>query len=149
MTLKETITSDLTNAMKEKDAARLSTLRMLKAAIMKFEVSGTQKKDASDQEVETIIQKEIKQRRDSIDAFNKGGKADMAKAEEVEMQLLKQYLPPELSEDEIKQIILNVLVASGASTKADFGKVMGMVTAQTKGRADGNLVSKLVGELLK
>lgn len=149
MTLKEKIYADILAAMKAKEGNRLGALRLLKAAIMKFEVSGKEKKEASEEEVLQIINKEVKQRKDSIDAFKKGGREDMAKKEEEEMKVLQSYLPAQMSEEEIKALASRVISQIGATSKADFGKVMGAVMAQAKGKADGQVVSKVVGGMLK
>lgn len=149
MTLKEKINSDLVVAMKAKEETRLSALRMLKAAIMKFEVSGDKKKEASDEEVLQIVGREVKQRKDSIDAYRKGGRDDLAVKEEAELKILQAYLPAQMDEGELKTLISRVITQIGATSKADFGKVMGAVMAEVKGKADGQTVSQLVGELLK
>lgn len=149
MTLKEKINSDLIAAMKAKEEMKVSTLRMLKAAIMKFEVSGKEKRDSTDEEVFQIIGKEVKQRKDSIEAYRKGGRDDSAKNEETEMKILQMYLPAQLSEDELRSLIRQVISQTGASGKGDFGKVIGAVMAQTKGKTEGQVVSRLVGEILK
>ena len=149
MTLREKINSDLLNAMKAKEEIKVGALRMLKAAIMKFEVSGAEKKDATDDEVIQIIKKEVKQRKDSIDAYTKGGRAELAAKEAAEMKILEAYLPAQMSEEEVKKVVSQVISQTGATSKADFGKVMGAVMAQAKGKADGQMVSKVVGGILK
>lgn len=149
MTLKEKINADLLAAMRAKEEVKLGALRMLKAAVMKFEVSGDKKKDASDEEVLSLIAKEVKQRKDSVDAYKKGGRDDLAVKEEAEMKILQAYLPAQMSEDEVRAAVKEVLAATGATSKADFGKVMGAVMARVKGKADGQVVSKAVGEMLK
>lgn len=149
MTLKEKINSDLVAAMKAKEETKLSALRMLKAAIMKFEVSGKEKKDAGDDEVLQIVGKEVKQRKDSIEAYQKGNRGDLAEKEETEMKILQSYLPAQLSEEELRDLIKQVVNQTGATSKADFGKVIGAVMAQVKGKAEGQIVSRLVGEMLK
>ncbi|PIQ78579.1 aspartyl-tRNA amidotransferase [Candidatus Peregrinibacteria bacterium CG11_big_fil_rev_8_21_14_0_20_46_8] len=149
MTLRDQLTADLAAAMKAKDEVRVSTLRMLKAAVMKYEVSGSQKKEADDETIQSIIQKEIKQRKDAMEAFAKGGKHDMAAQEEAEMEILKSYMPEQMSEEELKKVVDEVIKNTGATSKADFGKVMGAVMGKVKGRADGTAVSKLVGQSLK
>ncbi|MBI5413238.1 GatB/YqeY domain-containing protein [Candidatus Peregrinibacteria bacterium] len=141
--------SDLLNAMKAKEEIKVGTLRMLKAAVMKFEVSGAEKKDATDDEVIQIIKKEAKQRKDSIDAYTKGGRPEAAAKEEAEMKILESYLPAQMGEDELKAAISRIIGQVGATSKADFGKVMGAVTKELKGKADGQRISKLVGEVLK
>lgn len=149
MTIKEKLNADLMAAMKGKQELKTSVLRMLKAAVLKFEVSGEKRKEATDDEVLQIIGKEVKQRRDSIDAFKKGNREDLASKEESEMKMLQDYLPAQLSDDELRKIAEEVVAKTGATTKAEFGKVMGAVMAQVKGKADGQAVSRVVGEFLK
>lgn len=148
MLLKKKITSDLIDAMKAKNGIKLSALRMLKAAIMKFEVAGEKKKEATDDEILQLIGKEVKQRKDSIDAFRKGSREDLAVKEEAEMKILQSYLPAQIKEDELRAVITQVISQTGATGKTDFGKVMSAVMAQVKGKAEGQTVSRLVGELL-
>lgn len=148
MLLREQLEKDLHAAMKAKDETKVSSLRMLKAAIMKFEVSGDKKKDASDDEVMNIIGKEVKQRKESIDAFQKGGREELAKNEEAELKILQAYLPEQMGEEELKKIVQEVISQVGAQSKADFGKVMGPLMGRVKGRADGNMVKKAVESLL-
>lgn len=149
MTLTEKIQADLLTAMRAKEDARVSVLRLLKSAIMKFEVSGDKKKEASDEDVLQIIGKEVKQRKDSIEAYKKGEREDLAKKEEVEMEILQSYLPAQMSEDEVRAVITQVISQMGLTSKGDFGKVMGTVMGRVKGKADGQMVSRLVGESLK
>ena len=148
MTLKEKINADLLAAMKAKETVKLNALRMLKAAVMKFEVSGDKKIDANDENVLQIINKEVKQRKDSIDAYSKGGREELAAQEEVEMKILQTYLPEQMNEDDLKTLISQTISQTGATVK-DFGKVMGAVMAQVKGKADGQTVTRLVKEMLK
>ncbi len=146
--LREQITKDLLDGMKAKQDVKVGALRMLKAAIMKLEVSGDGKKEASDEDVLTLVNKEIKSRRDSIEAFNKGGREDLAVKEEEEMKYLMAYMPAQLTEDEIRAIAKEAIANTGATAKGDFGKVMGAMMPKVKGKADGQVVSKIVGELL-
>lgn len=149
MNLKGKINEDLIKAMKAKEETRLGALRLLKAAIAKFEAAGKEKKEASDNEVLQIIGKEVKQRKDSIDAYRKGGREDLAAQEEEELNILQAYLPAQMSEEELKKVISRVISQIGAQGKGDFGKVMGAVMAQVKGKAEGQTVSRLLGEILK
>lgn len=149
MTLKEQIYADLIASMKAKDEIKTSTLRMLKAAIMKFEVAGDKKIAATDENVLQVINREVKQRKDSIDAYKQGGRGDLAAQEEAEMKILQSYLPAQMNEDEVKAVINQVISQTGMTAKGDFGKVMGAVMAQVKGKADGQMVNRLVGEMLK
>lgn len=148
MTLREKVNSDLLNAMKAKEEIKVGALRMLKAAIMKFEVSGTEKKETTNEEVIQIIKKETKQRRDSIDAYTKGGRPESAAKEEAEMKILESYLPAQMGDDEVRKVVKQVISQTGATSKADLGKVMGAVMGQLKGKADGGIVNKVVKELL-
>lgn len=135
--------------MKAKEEAKVSVLRLLKAAIMKFEVSGEKKKDANDDEVLQIINKEVKQRKDSIEAYKKGGRDDLAAKEEIEMKILLEYLPAQMTDDELKSIATQTIKQTGALSKSDFGKVMGAVMAQVKGKADGQRVKQAIEQILR
>ena len=148
MSLKEQIQNDLTEAMKAKDEMRTSTLRMLKAEIMKYEVSGADK-EATDEVVTSLIQKQVKQRIDSEEQFRKGDRAEMADQEAAEAKILKAYLPEQMSEDEVRKIVQEGIASSGAASKADMGKVMGAIMPKLKGKADGKLVNQIVMELLQ
>jgi len=147
MTLKEKIVADLTAAMKARDELKTSTLRMVKADIMKYEVSGADKK-ATDEVVMDLLKKGIKQRRDSVEGFTKGGNMAMANKEAGEIKIIEAYLPAQMSEVELKKITVDTIKQMKA-TPADFGKVMGAVMGKVKGKADGAMVSKAVKELLK
>lgn len=147
MALKEKIVADLTTAMKAREELKTSTLRMMKAEIMKYEVSGKDKV-ATDEVVLDILKRAIKQRKDSAEAFATGGKADMAQQELGEIKIIEAYMPAQMGEEEIRKIVSETIQQMNA-TPADFGKVMGMVVGKTKGKADGSLVSKVVKELLK
>lgn len=147
MSLKEQIVNDLTAAMKAKDEIRTSTLRMLKAEIMKYEVSGADK-EATDEVVTSLIQKQVKQRKDSEEQFRNGGRVEMADKEANEAKILEEYLPEQMSEDEIRAIIEEGIASTGASGKDDMGKVMGAIMPKLKGKADGKLVNQIVMEKL-
>jgi uncharacterized protein YqeY len=146
--LTDKIVADLKQSMLAKDAARTSTLRMLKSAI---EYSKIEKKQESltDADVTAVIKKQIKQRQDSIEGFEKGGRTDLAEKEKAELAILKSYLPEELSTAQLEEIVKSSITEVGATTKADMGKVMKAVQAKTEGRADNRLVSQLVSAQLK
>jgi uncharacterized protein len=148
MVLRDQIQQDLLQSMKDKDEVKTAALRMLKAAIMKFEVSGSSKKEATDDEVIALVNKEAKQRKDSIESFRNGGREEMAAQEEAELKILQTYLPEQLSEEDLRKIVEGVIEQTGATSKADIGKVMGAVMPKVKGLADGGMINKLVGELL-
>jgi len=145
--LKKQITTDLIEAMKAQDAMKLSVLRMLKADIMKYEVSGADKV-ADDDVVLKLIKSGIKQRKDAAEGFTKGGNEESAKKELDEIKILEKYMPEQMSEEEVKKIVQETISQLNAGP-SDFGKVMGMVMGKTKGKADGNVVSKIVKELLQ
>lgn len=147
MTLKEQITADLTEAMKAREALRLSTLRMLKADFMKYEVSGADKV-ATDEVVIDLVKKGIKQRKEAAEGFEKGGNAESAQKELDEIKILEKYMPEQMGEDEVKAIVQEVIDQVKPAGPQDFGKVMGAVMGKLKGKADGGLVNKAVKELL-
>lgn len=147
MGLKEKILNDMKEAMRNKDEIRLRVLRSIKTAIGYFEVEG-EKKEASDEDVQKLILKEIKKRQESIEAYKAAGREDLAKAEEEELKILEEYAPKMLSKEEIEQIVSAVIAELNATPK-DFGKVMKEVMARVKGSADGKLVNEVVKELLK
>ena len=147
MTLKEKIVADLTASMKARDELKTSTLRMVKADYMKYEVSGKDKV-ATDEVIIDLMKRGIKQRRDSAEGFTKGGNAAMAQKELDEIKIIEAYLPAQMGEEEIRKIVAETIKQMNA-TVTDFGKVMGMVVGKTKGKADGAMVSKVVKELLK
>lgn len=146
--LREKVVEDLKQAMLAKDEVRVSTLRMLKAAIMKFEVAGKEKVEASDDDVFGLIKKEAKARKDSIQQYRDGGRPELAEKEEAELAILEEYLPEQMSEDQVREIVSGVIEEMGASSMADMGKVMGAVMGKVGGEADGGVVSKVVKEML-
>lgn len=143
----EKIKGDLAEAMKAKDILRVSSLRMLRAAIVNYKIE-KRKKEVSDGELLQIISKQISSRSDSIEQFTKGGRDDLAKKEKNEAEILKSYLPPQLTEAELNKIIQDAIKQTGASGKKDMGKVMGKVMSEAKGRADGKVINQLVAKLL-
>ena len=145
--LEEKILNDYKEAMKARDTLKSSVLSFLRADMINLAIA-KKKKALDDSEVISVIKKQIKQRQDSIEQFKNGNRLDMADKEAKEMEILKTYLPPELSVDELKKIIEEVISATGAKEMKDMGKVMKEVTAQIAGRADGKLVSDLVKEIL-
>ncbi|MFC1750256.1 GatB/YqeY domain-containing protein [Pseudomonadota bacterium] len=147
MALKNRLQQDLMEAMKAKEDLKVSALRMLKASILKFEVSG-ERKEATDEDVLSIINKEIKQRKDSAEQFKAGNRFEQAEQEEAEVEILQAYMPPQMSEQEITNLAKEAVAATGASSPADIGKVMGALMPKVKGKADGSLVNKVVASLL-
>jgi uncharacterized protein YqeY len=149
MALKKQIQTDMMAAMKSGDEIRVSALRMLKAAVLKLEVSGKEKKEATDEEILGLVNKEIKQRRDSADQFRKGDRLEMAEKEEKEIEVLKAYMPPQLDEATIEKLANEAITEVGATSKKDMGKVMGALMPKLKGMADGAVVNRIVSALLK
>lgn len=145
MTLKEQIVADMTAAMKAR-APELDTLRMLKADIMKYEVSGADKV-ATDEVVLDIVKRSIKQRKEAAEGFEKGGNTASMQKELDELKMLEKYMPEQMSEEEVKKIVQEVIAQMNAGA-GDFGKVMGAVMAKVKGLADGGIVNKAVKEAL-
>jgi uncharacterized protein YqeY len=142
MSLKSRITEDMKAAMRAKDTARLSTIRMLLAAIKQREVD--ERIELSDADVLSVIDKMIKQRRDSIAQFEAGKREDLASAERAEVALLTTYLPSQLSEAEIDAIVVDAIAATGAAGPAGIGKVMTVVKPKLAGRADMSVVASRI-----
>ena len=144
MGLKETLQSDLTEAIRSRDEIKSGTIRMVLTAITNEAVSGKEARTLSDAEIITVLSREGKKRREAAEAFAEGGRADRAEQEKKEGEIIATYLPAQLSEDEVKKIIADAIVQSGASGPQGMGQVMKLVTPQTAGKADGGLVSGLV-----
>ncbi|MEO1766856.1 GatB/YqeY domain-containing protein [Thiobacter aerophilum] len=142
MNLKDRITEDMKQAMRAKDSARLSALRLLLAAIKQREVD--ERISLDDAQVIAVVEKMIKQRRESIAQYEKGGRQDLADVEKFEIEVLEAYLPQPLSDQEVAAIVEHALTESGAKTMADMGKVMNLVRPKLAGRADMGKVSALV-----
>ena len=139
MTLKERITEDMKSAMRASDKERLSTIRMVQAAIKQREVD--ERISLDDAQVLAVLEKMVKQRRESIAAFEQGGRADLADKEKAEIAVLSAYLPEQLSEAEVDALIRAAIAETGAASMKDMGKVMGAVKAKAAGRADMGAVS--------
>lgn len=146
MSLTEQIRADLTSAMKAQEKERLSTLRMLQSALKNEQINLGH--ELSDEEAMTIIRKAVKQRLDSIEQYTNAGRTELADKERSEMELLKTYLPPELSDDELETGIRDIIASTGAASKKDMGKVMKEATARYRGRADGKKIQEIAGKLL-
>lgn len=142
MTLRVQITDNMKTAMRAKDAARLSAIRLILAAIKQREVD--ERKELSDADIVAILDKMLKQRRDSIEQFQKGGRQDLVDVEQFEMSVLQTYMPKALSEAEVQAAIAAAIAATGAKGAADMGKVMAILKTQLAGRTDLGKVSGLV-----
>lgn len=144
--LSDQVRADLTESMKARSAERTSVLRMLQAAIKNEQINVQH--ELADEEVLTVIRKAVKQRQDSIEQYTKGNRPDLASKEASELEILKTYLPPELSDDEIESGVREIIASTGAQSKKDMGKVMKAATARYKGRADGKKIQEIVQRLL-
>jgi uncharacterized protein YqeY len=144
------IQNQIAEAMRAKDQVRLTTLRGMLAAFTNESVAlkRTPKDKLSDQEAIAVIRKLVKQRKDSIEQFEKGGRNDLAENEKSELKILEEFLPAQMSEDKIKEIVLKKKEELGISDKSKMGILMGAVMKETKGEADGALVKKTVEEIL-
>jgi len=146
-TLKERITEDMKAAMRASEKERLSTIRMVQAAIKQREVD--ERIALDDAQVIAVLEKMVKQRRESIAAFEQGGRADLAEKERAEIALLKVYLPSQLSEAEVDALIKEAIASTGATSMKDMGKVMGAVKAKAAGRADMGAISARIKAALQ
>lgn len=143
------INEDYKNAVKDKDEVKRETLNMLKSAIKYREIElRSSGKELTEDEVISVIQKEIKKRKEAIELYEKGGRGDLVSKEKRELEILESYLPKQLSEEEIENIIKEVINSVGATSPSDIGKVMKEVMPKVKGRADGSLVKKIAENLL-
>ncbi len=147
MSLEAKLMTDLKTAMKAKDQAAMRSIRAVKAAILLAKTDGSGKELDEAAEIK-LVQKLIKQRQDSLDIYNKQGREDLAIVEKEEIAVLQNYLPKQLSEDELIPIIKEIITQTGATSMKDMGKVMGLTTQKLAGQADGKTVSGLVKKLL-
>ena len=141
--LAERIESDFKNALKQQNSLALGTLRMLKAAVKNKEIE-KKVQQLEEKDLLDVVQKQIKQRRDSIAEFEKANRQDLVKKEKEEMTVLEHYLPAQLTESELKSLIQKTVQNTGAKTKADIGKVMKELMPQIAGRADGKQVNQIL-----
>lgn len=147
--LKQQLRDELKQAMLAKDAEKTSVLRMVLSAVGYYETQkGGAGYEAADEDVLAVIQKEVKQRRDSIEQFKKGNRQDLADKESRELEILQGYMPEQMGEEEVKKLVTEAVRQTGASSPSDMGKVMGALMPKVKGKADGSLVSKIVQEEL-
>jgi uncharacterized protein len=146
MTLNDRLNEDMKQAMRSQDKFRLSVIRMVRSSIKNIEID--QRKTLDDQGVLDVLNREIKQRRDSLQEFEKAGRQDLVDQLKQELDILSAYMPKQLSEDEVKVIVQQTIQEVGASSKADMGKVMGALMPKVKGLADGKLVNQIVSQLL-
>jgi uncharacterized protein len=146
VSLKERIHEDLTAAMRSRDALRRDVLRMATSAA--YNVEKKQGRALSDDELLSVLVREVKTRRESVEAFRSGGREELAAKEEAEIAVLETYLPQQLGDDELRALVDDAIAATGATSARDLGKVMGWLAPRTRGRADGKRVSGMVGAAL-
>jgi uncharacterized protein YqeY len=138
--------SEITAAMRSRDELRRDTLRMAESAI--YNAEKRDRRTYSDDEVAGVLAREVKTRRESVEAFRKGAREDLAAKEEAEIAILSAFLPEQLSGDQIAALVAEAVAATGAARPKDMGKVLGWLAPRTRGRADGRVVSQVVGKAL-
>ena len=146
MSLLERLNSDIKQAMKNKEKDKLSVIRMIKASIQNEALKTG--KEVSEEEELTVLSREVKQRKDSLHEFDKAGRQDLVEKIRTELQYVELYMPKQLSEEEVSEIVKQAISETGALSKAEMGKVMSLVMPKVKGKADGSLVNKLVQQHL-
>jgi hypothetical protein len=146
VTLRERLHEDLIAAMRSGDSLRRDTLRMVESAI--YNVEKAKRSPLSEDEVLAVVTREVKTRRESVDAFRGGGREDLATKEEAEIAILQAYLPDALTEGELRALVDEAIAATGSTSARDLGKVMGWLSPKTRGRADGKVTSGLVAQAL-
>ena len=146
MSLSDRLEAAMRDAMRARDEQRTQTLRMAMAAAHNLKIE--RRRDLTDDEVVDVLTKQVKQRRESIEMYRAGGREDRAAAEEAEAAILAEFLPEQLGEAEVEALARAAIAETGASSPADLGRVMGRLAPQTRGRADGRLVSDVVRRLL-
>ena len=148
MELEKRIQADMVSAMKAKEAVKLSSLRAIKAAIMLAKTAEGATGEVSDQDIVKIIQKLVKQRKESAQQYNDAGRPELAANEVAEMEAMEVYLPKQLSEAEVEAELVKIIAEVGATQPSEMGKVMGVATKRLAGLADGRMISALVKKLL-
>ncbi|WP_210366886.1 GatB/YqeY domain-containing protein [Bacillus sp. REN3] len=147
MSLLERLNNDMKQAMKNKEKDRLTTIRMIKASLQN-EAIKLGKQELSEEEELTVLSREVKQRKDSLQEFEKAGREDLVEKVRIELEHVEAYMPEQLSEEEVAEIVKESIAETGAASKADMGRVMAVIMPKVKGKADGSLVNKLVQQHL-
>ncbi|WP_300278332.1 GatB/YqeY domain-containing protein [Peptacetobacter sp.] len=147
MSLKQKLQEDLKTSMKNKDTLRKSVITLIRSSIKQIEVD--KRIELNDEDIIDIISKQLKQRNDSLEQFLEAGREDLVEETRSEIQVLKEYLPQQLSEQELNEIVKQTISEVGATSMKDMGKIMSVIRPKTKGRADGKLINKLVKENLQ
>jgi uncharacterized protein YqeY len=148
MTFQERVDSELKEAMRAKDSTKVGVLRMLKSALKYAAIAKSAEADLSDAEAVQVIRKQAKQRQDSIESFEKGGRTELAEKEKEELAILNSYLPQAMSADELAKLVRETVAEVGATSKAQMGTVMKALQAKVGGRADGKTLSAEVARQL-
>ncbi|MCQ6273631.1 GatB/YqeY domain-containing protein [Bacillus sp. V3B] len=146
MSLLERLNSDIKQAMKNKEKDKLTVIRMIKSSIQNEAIKSG--KALSEEDELTVLSREVKQRKDSLHEFDKAGRQDLVEKIRTELQYVELYMPKQLSEKEVTEIVKQAISETGASSKAEMGKVMAVIMPKVKGKADGSLVNKLVQQHL-
>ncbi|MCC0631411.1 MULTISPECIES: GatB/YqeY domain-containing protein [unclassified Clostridioides] len=147
MSLKQKLQEDLKSSMKNKDTVRKSVVTLIRASIKQYEVDN--RTELNEDGIIDVIAKQLKQRRDALVEFEKAGREDLIKETEAEIEVLKEYLPQQLSEEELEEIVKCTISEVGATSMKDMGKIMSVIQPKVKGRADGKLINKLVKQNLQ
>lgn len=145
--LRERLDADLKEALRARDAIRTSTIRLARAALQNAEID--RRRPLTEAEVVEVLQREVKRRREAIEGFERGGRADLVQREQLELAILLGYLPPGLSEVELRRLAQEVIAEVGATSERDLGRVMGPLMRRVAGRAEGRAVERVVRELLR
>jgi uncharacterized protein YqeY len=148
MALEQEVMQKMKEAMKAKDTVALASLRSIKSEILKAKTASSNKEDMSEAEELKLVQKLVKQRKDSAQTYKEQNREDLAEAELAEAKIIEQFLPAQLSEEEIGKEVEAIIAETGASSMKDMGKVMGMASQRLAGKADGKTISKIVKEKL-
>lgn len=143
MSLKNKINEDLNNALKAKDSVRVDTLRSVRAEILKMDKSGMNREMTEEEEIQ-LLNKQAKMRKESIDLFGQAGRTDLVDKEQAQLDIISEYLPKQMTPEEADEIVKKIVEDSGVTSQKDFGKVMGDVMKQLKGKIDGKVLQELV-----
>lgn len=147
MTPAEKLNNDIKQAMLAKDAVKLAALRAIKAAVLLAQTSG-KGTEVNEEEFIAIINKMVKQRQDSVDVYEKQNRLDLAEEEKAQLEFVKAYLPPQMDDSELEQIVSGIFTRVGATSPSDFGKVMGAASKELAGKADNKRISEIIKRLL-
>ena len=148
MNFQDQLNSKLKAAMREKNKVALESLRAIKSAILLLQTQSGAKETPDDAEITKLLQKLVKQRKESASIFREQGRVDLAEPEEAQIEIISQFLPEQLSAEEVEKVIDEVIQSVGATTMKDMGKVMGMANKQMAGKADGKLIAEIVKKRL-